>query len=112
MAGARVISRRRNPLHHPHELPYGEWVPAHAVKFNDDGTVDVMTESQHNRGMPNVAGYKDATGFHPIRWDPEYDPDEITVFRGGRETTEALYPSTHSGLPVKRRRPKAKKRRR
>ena len=50
MAGARVIRRRRNPLHHPHELPYGEWVPAHAVKFNNDGTVDVMTEAHHNPG--------------------------------------------------------------
>ena len=55
MAGARVIRRRRNPLHHPHELPYGEWVPAHAVKFNNDGTVDVMTEAQHNRGRKNPA---------------------------------------------------------
>ena len=79
MAGARVISRRRNPLHHPHELPYGEWVPAHAVKFNDDGTVDVMTEAQHNRGMRNVAaGFYDEDGyFHPIRASYDYDPSRV-----------------------------------
>ena len=76
MAGARVISRRRNPLHHSHELPYGEWVPAHAVKFNDDGTVDVMTESQHNRGRRNIAaGFYDEEGiFHPIRSSYDYQP--------------------------------------
>jgi hypothetical protein len=26
----------------------------------------------------NVAGYKEAQGiFHPIRWDPDYDPEEV-----------------------------------
>ena len=50
MSGARVIRRRKNPVG---ELPYNEWVPTHAVKFNDDGTVDVMTEGggHHNAGM-------------------------------------------------------------
>jgi hypothetical protein len=77
MAGARII-RRRNPAAHAQELPFGEWVPAHAVKFNQDGTVEVMTESPahaaaHNRGRRNIAaGFYDEDGyFHPIRasWD-------------------------------------------
>lgn len=33
--------RRRNP---EEEIPFGEWVPAHAVMFNEDGTVSVMAE--------------------------------------------------------------------
>ena len=79
MAGARVISRRRNPLHHGHELPYNEWVPAHAVKFNDDGTVDVMTEEHHNRGLRNVEqAFFDASGiFHPIRASADYDASRV-----------------------------------
>lgn len=45
---ARQTRRRRNP---EGELPYGEWVPAHAVRFNHDGTVSVMTEPRTgNRG--------------------------------------------------------------
>lgn len=32
--------RRRNP----DELPYDEWIPAHAVMFGDDGSVSLMTE--------------------------------------------------------------------
>lgn len=63
------------------ELPYGEWVPTHAVKFNHDGTVDVMTEGPtHNRGLPNIAaGFIDTEGdfgppghFHPIRASYDY----------------------------------------
>ena len=79
MAGARVVRRRRNPLPQGQELPYGEWVPSHAVKFNSDGTVDVMTESQHNRGRRNVAaGFVDEDGtFHPIRSSFDYDPSRV-----------------------------------
>ena len=27
------------------ELPYNEWIPAHAVKFQEDGKVQIMTEA-------------------------------------------------------------------
>ena len=49
-------SRRRNQeQYREEELPYDEWVPTHAVMFNSDGTVSIMTESsyeglQHNPG--------------------------------------------------------------
>ena len=143
------------------EIQPGDWVPTHAVKFNEDGTVDLMTEapsalsnrrrnpgadvyepglnqrvaeaqkllksraeyiaSQYSElwkdlvldiihrvetryndyfpasveadlvtygmsqvrkyGLPrqtNIQGYKDASGrFHPIRWDSDYEPDEV-----------------------------------
>lgn len=48
MAGARIARRRRNPIANDDHLPYDEWIPSHAVKFNSDGTVDLMTEGQHN----------------------------------------------------------------
>ena len=45
--------RRRNP----EELPYGEWVPAHAVRFNEDGTVSLMTEGRNgNSRQRNQSG--------------------------------------------------------
>jgi hypothetical protein len=40
----------------------------------------------------NVAGYKVGGVFHPIRWDPDYDPEEVG---------EPTYSTTHSGLPGK-----------
>jgi hypothetical protein len=105
--GVKIVRRRKNSAS---ELPYNEWIPVHAVKFNDDKTVSLMTDGRTaNRGrrrMMNVAGYKDASGiFDPIRWDPEYDPEEVG---------EPLYSSTHSGLPGRRRKKsrKAKARRR
>lgn len=76
--GARVIARRRNPLHHGHELPYDEWVPAHAVMFNSDGTVDVMTESEHEPRRNIMAGFHDEEGiFHPIRASADYDSSRV-----------------------------------
>jgi hypothetical protein len=51
----------------------------------------------------NVAGYKDAAGrFHPIRWDVEYDPEEVD---------EPLYSTTHAGLPGQRKRSKKRRKR-
>lgn len=107
MTRRRRVKLVRNPEHAGH-LPYDEWIPAHAVRFNSDGSTTLMTEAHHNRGMRNVTGYKDASGiFHPIRWDPDYDPDELIT------SSEPLYPSTHSGIPKKRKlRVKTKKRRR
>lgn len=47
---ARRVRLRRNPG--PSDLPYGEWIPAHAVKFNEDGSTSLMTETHRasNRG--------------------------------------------------------------
>ena len=66
--------RRRNP---EDELPYDEWLPTHAVKFNSDGTVSLMEEAG---AIPNVAaGFIDEEvefgppgHFHPIRASYDY----------------------------------------
>lgn len=42
------IKRRKNPAG---ELPFGEWIPAHAVMFRADGPVELLTEGAvSNRG--------------------------------------------------------------
>lgn len=71
--------RRRNPAN---ELPYNEWIPAHAVMFKDDGSVEVMTEGPaHNRGrranekpglVELINAYNDATDPAAYRSDEEH----------------------------------------
>ena len=68
--------RRRN---HSDEVPYGEWIPSHAVRINDDGTVDVMTEGAlSNPGIEDLRdgrvyvymtnfGYYAQEGFDTLR---------------------------------------------
>ena len=56
----RRVKLVRNPEHAGH-LPYDEWIPTHAVKFNTaDGTTSLMTESRHNRGRRNLKKRKPA----------------------------------------------------
>lgn len=60
---ARRVRLRRNPG--ASDLPYGEWIPAHAVKFNEDGTTSVMTETHaRNRGHRR---YRNAGAVRPKR---------------------------------------------
>jgi hypothetical protein len=59
------MARHRRRRNDGDEIPYGEWIPAHAVKFNADGTVELMTEASqaHNphyaRRNPELALSKD-----------------------------------------------------
>jgi hypothetical protein len=74
----RVRLTRRNPSYD--ELPYDEWIPAHAIMFNDDGTISVMTEADGSvHTMHNVAaGFYDEDGyFHPIRASYDYDASRV-----------------------------------
>ena len=100
---ARRVTLRRNPEHGGH-LPYDEWIPAHAVRFNTDETTSLMTEMRHG-AIANVAGYKDASGrFHPIRWDPDYDPDELSTAERGSATDWSSPRGFFVGRPAKRKR--------
>jgi hypothetical protein len=98
---ARKVSLRRNP--HGGDLPYDEWIPAHAVKFNENGSVSVMTEEhRQNRGRRRnvTAGFYDEEGmFHPIRASYDYSRSRA----GERAKRHA---------PKRRSRAKAKRRRR
>jgi hypothetical protein len=108
MARKRV-KLRRNPG--PGDLPYDEWIPAHAVRFNNDGSTSLMTERARNRGrLVNITmqGFKDASGhFHPIRWDPRYEPEEA-----GEDTEYDIHPSGIFYRMSGMRRPRKAKRRR
>ena len=44
---AQQQARKRNP-NGADEIPYGEWVPADAVRFNDDGSVSVLTDGERH----------------------------------------------------------------
>ena len=87
----RVVENPRNAK----QVGIGQWIPAHAVRFNRDGTASVMTEGRKNRGRRRnvAAGWtEEETGiFHPIR--ASYD-----------------YSRSRAGEKAKKR-PKAKKRR-
>ena len=92
---------RRNQGSGGGALPYGEWIPAHAVRFNEDGTTSVMTEEHAaNRGRRRrnvAAGFYDEEGiFHPIRASYDYSRK-----RAGEKAAPKR-------KPAKRKRAKAK----
>ena len=45
------MRRRRN--NSADELPYDEWIPTHAVRFNEDGTVSLMGEGGDTVSNPS-----------------------------------------------------------
>jgi len=56
------MARRLRVIRNPEGLEYGQWIPIHAVKFNDDGSVSMMAEHRAaNRGRRRrrniAAGY-------------------------------------------------------
>lgn len=105
---ARRVRLTRNPG--AGGLPYGEWIPAHAVKFHEDGTTSIMTESSRNRGRRrrNVAAgwVEEETGiFHPIRASYDYSRSRA----GERPLKRRAKPKRKAKAKA---RPKARKRRR
>jgi hypothetical protein len=82
----RKMKLRRNP-EHSDELPYDQWIPTHAVRFNDDGTTSLMTE-KHANPLANMSQgwlygrYKSGPKkgkliFHPARDAYDYDPTKL-----------------------------------
>jgi hypothetical protein len=87
-------------------IPYERWIPAKAVKFHRNGTTSIKTLRK-----ANVAGYKDASGvFHPIRWDPEYDPEELSTSEGSVATDWAAPRGFFAGSKRRKRKATARKR--
>lgn len=71
---ARRVRAVQNPTHSG-QLPTGEWIPAHAVRFNSDGTTTVMVENRGRRRNVAAGWVEEETGiFHPIRASWDYDP--------------------------------------
>lgn len=91
--GVKILRRRRNP-DSGDELPYDKWIPAEAVRFHTNGTVDIERPgSQTNRGRRrrNISdGFFSGGVFHPIRWAADYDPERA----GEDEEGYNIRPST------------------
>lgn len=85
----------------------GKWIAARAVRFNKDGSASILKPAARQR---NVAGYKDAYGFHPIRWDSDYDPDELSKAEPGYATDGSEPRGFFVGSKRKKRRPAARRR--
>lgn len=80
------MGRKLRVVRNPGDLEYGQWIPAHAVKFNEDGSVSMMAEGGGRQ--QNIAGYRDPMGyFHPIRWDPRYKGSKLSERESKRYST-------------------------
>ena len=81
---------RRRRSNQGSEVPFGEWLPAHAVRFNEDGTVSMMTERpEHN----------------PQQTDRERDElrlkqDFLLMLAGNANVPESYRITDHPGAPT------------
>lgn len=65
--------RQGNPTVSVSSLPIGTWQPAHAIRQNADGSVDILREKNSGRRANISEGFMDANGhFHPIRSASDY----------------------------------------
>lgn len=77
------MARRRNPQ-------AGEWIPAHAVRFNQDGTVSMMTETP----APRLENLTDRA----LRYRANAEPppgEKICAFCGSRRFVEVGHIDGH-----------------
>lgn len=110
------MGRKLRVVRNPGDLEYGQWIPAHAVKFNEDGSVSMMQEGGGRQ--QNMAMYRDSMGYlHPIRWDPTYKSSKLSPFFAAKERGKRY--KTHPTAKFRRmqkfqgpKRTAAKKRRR
>lgn len=89
------------------KVPRGKWIAASAVRFNRDGSASIIKPKR----KPNVAGYKVGRTFHPIRWDPDYDPEELQKPEPGYATDWSSPRGFFVGTPKKKSRVKKRRRR-
>lgn len=71
-----MARRRKNP-----GIEAGEWIPAHAVRFNEDGTVSLMTEAPRLENVTDRA----------LRYRANADPppgEKICAFCGSKRFVE------------------------
>lgn len=74
------MARKLRVVRNPGGLEYGQWIPAQAVRFNENGSVSmdvpgraVNRGRRTNRRRRNIAaGFWDDSGFHPIRASFDY----------------------------------------
>ena len=70
-------SRKKNPTVSTSSLPIGTWQPAHAIRQNADGTVDILREKNSGRRANISEGFMAGGVFHPIRSASDYDAGRV-----------------------------------
>ncbi len=65
--------REGNPTVSTANLPIGTWQPAHAIRQNADGSVDILREKNSGRRANISEGFMAGGVFHPIRSASDYD---------------------------------------
>jgi len=69
--------REGNPTVSVSSLPIGTWQPAHAIRQNADGTVDILREKNSGRRANISEGFMAGGVFHPIRSASDYDAGRV-----------------------------------
>lgn len=109
--------REGNPTVPTSSLPIGTWEPAHAIRQNADGTIDVLREKNTGKRRANISeGFMAGGVFHPIRAAGDYDASRAGEARkykkkrkkGARPTATgrrwtAKKASTKKAMPTSRR---------
>ena len=80
--------RKSNPTISSSKLPIGEWSPAHAIRQNADGSIDILREKNSGRRANISEGFYAGGVFHPIRAAADYDESRVGEKRVGRKTTK------------------------
>lgn len=70
-------SRKKNPTVSTSSLPIGTWQPAHAIRQNADGSVDILREKNSGRRANISEGFMAGGVFHPIRHSADYDASRV-----------------------------------
>lgn len=82
--------RTKNPTITTSTLPIGEWSPAHAIRRNADGTVDILREKNSGKRRANISeGFMSGGVFHPIRSAADYDASRVGESKGKKRKAPA-----------------------
>ena len=68
---------KKNPTISTSSIPIGEWSPAHAIRQNADGSVDILREKNSGRRANISEGFMAGGVFHPIRGASDYDASRV-----------------------------------
>lgn len=92
--GYSTAKRKKNPTITTSTLPIGEWSPAHAIRRNADGSVDILREKNSGRRANISEGFFAGGVFHPIRSASDYDESRVGEKRkpGSRKAAKKKVP--------------------
>ncbi len=90
--------RQGNPTVSVSSLPIGSWEPAHAIRQNADGSIDILREKNTGRRKNISEGFMAGGVFHPIRSAADYDESRVGEKRkpGSKKTSRKKVKVAHS----------------